>query len=240
MGVAVYDSLQSTNKTLLETAAGGQGEGTWIMAKVQTGGRGRQGRAWQSLPGNLHASTLVRAWHTDPAAASLSLVAAVALHRTIVAETSIAAARLRIKWPNDLVVDVGGEWRKLAGILLEREGAAVVIGFGVNLAHAPDLPDRKSACAADFGEAPDRRWFCLALGRKFTEELERWRTRGLGDTRHRWLDRAHPTGSPISVHVSADETASGTFDGIEPDGALRLCRPDGSIEVVRAGDVSLS
>ncbi len=240
MGVAVYDSLESTNKTLLESAAGGQGEGTWIMAKVQTGGRGRQGRAWQSLPGNLHASTLVRAWYTDPAPATLSLVAAVALHRTVVADTDIAAARLRIKWPNDLVVDVSGEWRKLAGILLEREGAAVVIGFGVNLAHAPDLSDRKVACAADFGEAPDPRWFCLALEQKFTQELERWRTRGPGDTRHRWLDRAHPIGSPLTIHVAPGESASGDFDGIEADGALRLRRSDGSLEIVRAGDVSLS
>ena len=238
MGITVYDSLESTNKTLLETAAGGPGEGTWIMAKVQTGGRGRQGRAWQSLPGNLHASTLVRAWYRDPSAATLSLVAAVALHRTIIMETNIAAALLRIKWPNDLVVDVGGEWRKLAGILLEREGAAVVIGFGVNLAHAPDLPDRKSACAADFGEAPDPRWFCVALERKFAQELERWRTSGPGDTRHRWLDRAYSLGTRLTVHASAQETITGTFDGIEPDGALRL-RTAAGVEVVRAGDVEL-
>ena len=133
------------------------------MAKFQTGGRGRHGRAWQSLAGNLHASTMVRAWHTDSSPATLSLVAAVALHRAIVAETGVPEPRLRIKWPNDLVVECAGEWRKLAGILLEREADAVAIGFGVNLAHAPDVPGRKVACAADFGEAPDARWLCTGL-----------------------------------------------------------------------------
>jgi BirA family biotin operon repressor/biotin-[acetyl-CoA-carboxylase] ligase len=54
-----------------------------------------------------------------------------------------------------------------------------------------------------------------------------------------WLARAHPIGTRLTVHSSADETASGTFDGIEPDGALRLRRADGSIDVIRAGDVEL-
>lgn len=239
MGIAVYESLESSNKTLLERAAAGLAEGAWIMAKIQTGGRGRHGRAWQSLPGNLHASTLVRAWHTDPSPATLSLVAAVALHRAIVAETRIPASQLRIKWPNDLVVDCAGEWRKLAGILLEREGDAVVIGFGANLAHAPDLGDRKVVCAADFGEIPEARWFCAALERKFAEEVGQWRTGAPADIQRRWLDRAHPVGTPLTVHASANEIVSGTFEGLEWDGALRLRTVDRGIETIRAGDVEL-
>ena len=238
MGVAVFDSLESTNKTLLQWAADGQDEGSWVLAKVQTGGRGRQRRAWQSLQGNLHASTLVRLRQDDPPGVTLSLVAAVALHRALLAQTDIASDRLRIKWPNDLVVSASGEWRKISGILLEREGNAVVVGLGVNLAAAPSLSDRQSACAADFGIAPDPRAFCLALGTIFAEEVGRWRIRGLADTRHRWLDRAHPTGTPLTVHASASETCSGTFDGIEADGALRL-RTESGIKLVRAGDVGV-
>jgi BirA family biotin operon repressor/biotin-[acetyl-CoA-carboxylase] ligase len=54
-----------------------------------------------------------------------------------------------------------------------------------------------------------------------------------------WLARAHPVGTPLTVHASSDATISGDFDGLEPDGALRLRLPDGSVEIVRAGDVSL-
>ena len=54
-----------------------------------------------------------------------------------------------------------------------------------------------------------------------------------------WLARAHPIGTRLWVHASADETVSRTFDGLEPDGALRLRRADGSLDIVRAGDVEL-
>ena len=237
MGIAAYDEVDSTNSTLLRQAAD-TGEGVWAMARRQTGGRGRQGRSWESVEGNLHASTLVRLRGGDPPAATLSLVAAVALHRTFLDATDIAPPRLRVKWPNDLIAHRGEEWGKIAGILLEREADVVVIGFGANLAFAPDLPGRAVANAADFGSAPTPLDFCFALELRFAEELERWRARGAADARRRWLDRAHPVGTPLTVHVSANEIATGTFDGIEPDGALRLRTAEG-ILVIRAGDVEL-
>ena len=174
----------------------------------------------------------------DPPPATLSLVAAVALHRAFIEATDIPSACLRIKWPNDLVVRRGDVWGKIAGILLERETNVIVAGFGANLAHAPTLPDRAIFSAADFGKAPEPVAFCFILGARFAEELARWRQRGPVDTRRRWLDRAMPTGTPLTVHVSAEESKSGTFAGIESDGALRLQTPDG-IDSVRAGDVDL-
>ena len=87
------------------------------------------GRAWESPAGNHYASGLVRLRPGDPDAATLALVAAVALYDTVVLWADAAA--IRLKWPNDLLV----AGAKLSGILLERTGDAVVIGFGVNLAH---------------------------------------------------------------------------------------------------------
>jgi BirA family biotin operon repressor/biotin-[acetyl-CoA-carboxylase] ligase len=69
--------------------------------------------------------------------------------------------------------------------------------------------------------------------------LDLWRESPPAMLAQAWLARAHPMGTRLTVHSSADETASGTFDGIEPDGALRLRRDDGIIEIVRAGDVEL-
>src|SRR3954468_5499421 len=111
----------STNDDVAVLAREGAPEGLWLRADRQTSGKGRQGRAWQSPPGNLHASTLVRLRPDDPPAPTLALVAAVALHEVVTPHAPAAT----IKWPNDLLVDGA----KLAGILLERQGDAVVVGF---------------------------------------------------------------------------------------------------------------
>src|SRR4030095_15125681 len=91
----------------------GEPEGLWLRAERQSRGRGRQGRQWDSPPGNLYASTLVRARPTDPPGAGLALVAAVALQELV--EAYANGLEVRIKWPNDLLV----AGAKISGILLE-------------------------------------------------------------------------------------------------------------------------
>lgn len=180
-----------------------------------------------SPPGNLHASTLVRLRTGDPAPATLALVAAVALHEA----ASLYADGLVLKWPNDLLA--GGS--KLAGILLEREGEAVVVGFGVNLAAHPDLADRPStSVAALAGAAPQPAAFAQALAEAFARWLARWRHDGVGPVRRRWLETAHPVGTAL-----ATPEGPGLFDGLDETGALRLRLPDGSVRTVHAGDVFL-
>jgi BirA family biotin operon repressor/biotin-[acetyl-CoA-carboxylase] ligase len=137
-----------------------------------------------------------------------------------------------LKWPNDLML-LG---KKLAGILLERSGDRVVVGFGVNLATAPELPDRKSA---SLGAAIAPKAFAPLLAASFARLAGLWRSSGAGLIGQAWLARAHPVGTELTVHAGPSETISGRFDGLEPDGALRLRRDDGSLEVVRAGDVDL-
>lgn len=216
-------------------AAAGEGEGLWLRADSQTGGRGRQGRAWQSHSGNLHASTLVRLRPGDPAAASLALVAAVALHETVAPFLAAAAQPPMLKWPNDLLL--GGA--KLAGILLEREGDAVAIGFGVNLAAAPEGLDRPATCVAEHAMAPPPDIFIRGLAEGFAARLAQWRAAGLEPTRLAWLERAHPTGTPLVVRDTGGEPLQGGFDGLTESGALRLRLADGACRVIQAGDVFL-
>nr|MDQ4087745.1 biotin--[acetyl-CoA-carboxylase] ligase [Pseudomonadota bacterium] len=202
-------------------------EGVWVRAERQTGGRGRQGRAWESPPGNLYASTLVRLRPDDPPAPTLALVAAVALHEAV----SLHAAAARIKWPNDITA--GGA--KLAGILLEREGEAVVVGFGVNLAHHPSSLERPvTSLDALTGEAPKPQALLETLACVFMPWLERWRSEGLAPIRDRWLKAAHPPGTPLMTPEGA-----GSFDGLDESGALRLLLHDGTHRIVHAGDVFL-
>lgn len=237
---------RSTNDDLAARARDGAPEGLWLRAERQWGGKGRQGRAWQSLRGNLHASTLVRLRPDDPPAPTLALVAAVALHETV----APLAPEVRIKWPNDLLLRVpakartqsGGAtglplsrehaaWAKVAGILLERHGEAVIVGFGVNLAHHPEGLERPTA---DLGGAEPPAAFLARLAAAFAGWLGRWRVEGLAPVRSAWLGAAHPLGTSLAI-----DDAQGNFDGLEESGALRLRLEDGSLRVVHAGDVFL-
>ncbi len=137
-----------------------------------------------------------------------------------------------LKWPNDVML-LG---KKLAGILLERSGDRVAVGFGVNLASAPKLSDRKGAA---LGRQVAPQAFAPLLAGSFARLLGLWRESAPRLLAQAWLARAHPIGTQLTVHSSAEETLSGRFDGIEPDGALRLRHDDGTLVIVRAGDVEL-
>ena len=224
----------STNDDLAGLARGGAPEGVWLRAECQLGGRGRQGREWQSPPGNLYASTLVRLRGGDPPAASLALAAAVALQEVVSAYAP--GSEIRIKWPNDLLASGA----KLSGILLERLDDAVIVGFGVNLAaHPEDVMRPATSIAALAGAAPDPAAFLEDLSAAFARWLARWRGEGIGPIRTAWLAAAHPPGTALSTHTASGAWVEGLFDGLEEDGALRLRLADGSSHVIHAGDVFL-
>jgi BirA family transcriptional regulator, biotin operon repressor / biotin---[acetyl-CoA-carboxylase] ligase len=207
-------------------------EGDWLVALEQSEGRGRHGRQWQSPAGNFHGSTLVTLQTLDPPAPSLSLVSGLALIEA--AQTLVPDAELLLKWPNDLLLGSA----KLGGILLERSGDRVVAGFGANLAAAPEIHDRPTATLpSDPLITPQA--FAPVIAASFARMLGTWRNLDTEAFANAWLSRAHPLGTPLSVHVSANEKIFGTFDGIEPGGALRLRLADGGVRVMHAGDVSL-
>jgi BirA family biotin operon repressor/biotin-[acetyl-CoA-carboxylase] ligase len=137
-----------------------------------------------------------------------------------------------LKWPNDLLLS----GKKLAGILLERSGDRVVAGFGVNLATGPDLGERP---AASLNGALLPTAFAPLLAASFTRWLQFWRSNDRSALVRAWERRGHMPGTSLAVHVSPTEIARGRFGGLEPDGALRLLRDDGRIDVIRAGDVEL-
>lgn len=147
-------------------------------------------------------------------------------------DVAVPSQPLMLKWPNDVLL--GGA--KLAGILLERSGDRVVAGFGVNLATAPTVDDRHTASLPGTVR-PEA--FAPLLAASFTRLLQLWRSSESSALVRAWEQRAHLAGTKLSVHASADETVTGRFAGLQPDGALRLILDDGRIEVIRAGDVEL-
>lgn len=207
-------------------------EGDWLVALRQDSGKGRHGRVWESTEGNFFGSTLVQLRPSDPPAPSLALVAGLALIEAV--EIEAPGAALSLKWPNDLMLGDA----KLAGILLERSSDRIVAGFGVNIAVAPALPNRKTASLNGIRDIEPQA-FAPVLAGKFAQLLSVWRASELAQFAQAWMARAHPIGTPLEVHSGPGERVGGTFDGIEPDGAMRLRRSDGTIDVIRAGDVHL-
>lgn len=227
----------STNADLLERLRAGEQvvEGNWLVADRQTAGRGRQGRGWFDGHGNFMGSTVVRTSAGDPSAHTLSLVTGIALHETV--RPFCPDDRMPVlKWPNDVLVSGA----KLSGILLEATGHAVVVGIGVNLKQAPDLPDRATIALSSFGPAPDRDFFAGELARNFADILQRWRTYGLEPILRQWSALATPEGTPLSVHEPGGALIAGQFAGLAEDGSLRLRLADGTSRAIHAGDVTLA
>ena len=180
------------------------------------------------LDGNFAGSTLVVLRNDDPAPQTLSLASGLALIEAL--EVAIPGQSLILKWPNDLLLDGA----KLAGILLERSGDRVAVGFGINLATAPPIAGRATA---SLGAALSPKAFAPLLAGSFARALSAWRSEPPELLADRWLERAHPVGTELTVHVDSGNQITGRFEGLAADGALLLRTEQGAIETIRAGDV---
>jgi BirA family biotin operon repressor/biotin-[acetyl-CoA-carboxylase] ligase len=227
----VHDSLPSTQTLAIELAEQGEPGGLALLARRQTQGRGRAGRAWQSQPGNLHLSVLLRPAGPAREIAGHALLAAVALHE---AATHHAPGRpLRLKWPNDLME----EGAKLAGILAEASldpagGIAhLVLGFGVNLAHAPEVEGRAVACLGPI--LPEE--FCATLIGRLAHWHEIRAEHGFSPIRAAWEERGPPRGTVLTLR-QGDNPVTGRYEGLAEDGGLRLATAEGP-RIFHAGEV---
>ncbi len=179
-------------------------------------------------------STVVNLRGSDPLPQTLALVAGLAAHDTVTA----SAPQLRdlfLKWPNDLLI--GGA--KLGGILLERQGDAVVVGIGLNLAQAPQVSDRDTASLKELGFAVPRDVFAANLAARFSDAVDRWHYGEWALLRQQWISRALPTGTLVSVKDRDHGTIMGAFAGIDDDGVALLRLADGAVRAIHAGDIDM-
>jgi BirA family biotin operon repressor/biotin-[acetyl-CoA-carboxylase] ligase len=237
LAVTHLAEIGSTNAEALSRAASNAPE-QWIVADKQISGRGRRGRQWISEPGNLYSTVLFY----DPAPPVLSpqicFVAALALHDAVIdLAPSIDAERLRLKWPNDVLLD----GKKLVGILVEGASAgakqAVVVGIGVNCTHHPSDAAYPATDLQSSGIAASPEQVFLRLAERMMDRLAQWqRGKQFTLTREAWLARAGGIGTEIEVRLP-ERSLRGTFDAIDADGALVLGLPGGHSELIRAGDV---
>ena len=230
-----WSVLGSTNDRLREQARGGAPAWTAVLAREQVGGRGRGGRRWESLTGNLHLSVLLPEAGARPGLLPLACGVAVA---ECLGGWGLAA---ELKWPNDVLV----RGSKLAGVLVEAGSTAgriqdVVAGVGVNLERVPALAAEAAQPATSVraltGRAPG-----LALAASdLLRALAAWHARLLAEPAAvlaAWRERSVPWwGETVEVR-SAGQGLRGRLAGLEPDGALLLELPGGARERVTAGEM---
>lgn len=240
-----FDEIDSTNAEGMRLAGAGETGPLWIWARTQTLGRGRSGRIWTSVPGNLYASLLTRLDCPPDSVHQLSLLTGVAAHdaiRSAALRTGAALAGLRLKWPNDVLI---GE-AKLAGILPEStrvpgpsHALIAVVGIGINLAGRPEGIGRTATDLAAHGCPIEPADMLGRLAAAMADWLGRWDNgAGFERVRKAWLQRAGPPGERISVNTGR-ELVEGSFLGIDAQGALVLRDLSGARHRFTYGDVTL-
>lgn len=230
-----YEELSSTNDEAKRLAHEGAAEGTVVIAERQTAGRGRRGRAWASVPGNLFLSVVLRP-RIAPAAAP-PLAPAIGLAVALAVE-DVAPLAAELKWPND--VRVGG--RKVAGVLTESMVAgsslnAVIAGIGLNVgAELPaELAEIATTLSREAVRNVRRSEVEEALLARIADVYGRFLAGGFPALHDEWSERDCLKGQPVTIDAGGSRV-EGEGRGIAEDGAYLVRTASGETRVT-AGEV---
>jgi BirA family biotin operon repressor/biotin-[acetyl-CoA-carboxylase] ligase len=241
----VRDEVGSTNDEVRHLLEDTDERGPlWLRAESQTGGRGRHGRAWTSVKGNLYTSGLFPISPEPLFGAQLGFAAALSIAEAI--DVYAPQAEITLKWPNDVLVGSA----KISGILLETgqtDGQGwVIVGIGINLlSHPKDTPYPATHLLEHMSEAdlsgPEPKFTgadaVLAL---LSARFEYWREtlmqEGFAQLGQAWTDRAQGLGERANIRL-ADRSFEARLIGLGPNGELQVQRDNGTIENIFAGDV---
>ncbi|MFL5813884.1 MAG: biotin--[acetyl-CoA-carboxylase] ligase [Bdellovibrionia bacterium] len=238
---SVIDECESTNDLAKKLAEAGAPHGTWISTRRQTAGRGRLGRKWETIEGNLFLSIIARmapseSWSWVPMATAIAI--AETLHEFN------PKLEVKIKWPNDLWI----EGSKLGGILCEATGTKsssfIVIGIGLNCVRAPEGLDQKTISLTEFLSARGQRIEVTAdeirqpLISSILEILGDLQTRGSAVLLERYNAHAALSSGTAIEWVADGRTHAGIVDGVGPSGEL-LVRENGLALKLYAEDVKV-
>lgn len=230
--VQLLQSIPSTNTELLKRAGEGAASGTCLAAEIQTAGRGRRGRVWQSALGRSLTFSLL--WRFDRGVAQmsgLSLVVGLAIARAL---SGLGAIGVKVKWPNDIVVGP----RKLAGILIETQGdmlgpTAAVIGVGVNIRLADGLRNAIDQPVTDMESLVpfvSRNRVLARLLAELVPLLDAFNAQGFAPMRDEWRGYHALQGLAIDVKEAGRADYAAIVQDVAADGSL----------VVRVGSETLS
>ena len=242
--IRLYDRLDSTNSEARRLAQAGETGPVWIQALEQTAGRGRRGRAWTGLTGNVFITGLVTLTATPQEAANLSFACALAVADT--ADRWVDPVQVAVKWPNDVLI----HGVKTSGILLESwPGPAagtlqLALGMGLNVAAAPPAADleRPATCLAAHLRAgaalPSAQEAGAVLAACAMGWIETWQQSGFAAIRTAWTARAAGLGRPATARLPSGEI-TGTLRGLADTGELLLEDTGGTVHRIAAADIFL-
>jgi len=233
-----HETIGSTMEECRRLAGEGAPEGSLVWAEEQTAGRGRRGRGWASPPGNLYLSLLLRPGLPPADGAKLGFVAALAMGGALAALLPDGEERVRLKWPNDLLIDGA----KTGGILLEGQPGPdgrlswVILGIGVNVRSFPSDTPYPATSLQAVGGPSDPALLLAGFAQRFPECYDSFRRNGFGPIRAAWMSRAAGISQAIVVRLER-ETVTGRFSTLDEEGRLWLELADGSRRGFTAGDV---
>jgi len=240
--IEVVESTGSTNADLLARALAGEPEGAVLAAEEQRAGRGRMGRRWTAPPRAALTFSLLLKPAVPPARLGwLPLLTGVAVAAAV---TTVTGVETRLKWPNDLLAADA----KLAGILAEAAGDAVVVGIGLNVSTEPaEFPSPRpgalpaTSLRAAGATAPSREGILLAILEGFERWYRAWQQAG-GDPdrsglRPEYIRLSATIGRTVRAELPGGQALSGPAVGVDSDGRLLVFLSSGSEVAVAAGDV---
>jgi BirA family transcriptional regulator, biotin operon repressor / biotin---[acetyl-CoA-carboxylase] ligase len=235
-----YFKAASTNKIAFDRGHAGDPHGTVVIAEEQTAGRGRAGRAWHSeKTSGIYVTVLLRPSISPILAPLITMVAGLAVRDAVLEETGLAPD---LRWPNDLLM----AGKKFCGILTEMHAEPdrvrfVIVGMGVDVNHA-SMPAALSGIATSLRMVTGRTHSRLQILTRLLRKLETYYNRFVAEGPAPILARftevsSYARGKRVRITTGAD-TYTGTTEGLDPSGLLRVRRDDGRCEVVISGDVA--
>lgn len=222
-----FDLLNSTQTEAEKTQ---YHAGDIVSAITQTGSYGRRGRAWQAPKGNLY-FTMVEDYHDPVQLESLPYVVGLGLYDAVAPFLS-DADMMRVKWPNDILI----EGKKLSGILIEIRDDRLLIGVGVNVAAAPQT-DQPVACVNDYAViAVDNMQLLQSFLTAYDVWLHKAQQHGFAAIRDTWLERAAFKGDQVTARLANGDVLTGIFESLDAHGALVL-RGEKAHHTVTSADI---
>lgn len=239
--VRILDSVASTNIVLMQAALEGAVDGTVMCAEHQSAGKGRRGRYWHAvLGGSLTFSVLWRFENGLQSLAGLSLAVGLAIARAINRHTLHA---VRLKWPNDVLVD----YRKLAGILVEVQGdlhgsAFAVVGIGLNVRMSPeqrDVVDQAVVDLYEMGVTVSRNQLLADCLQELHLMLTLFRAQGFSALRADWMAIDAYADKAVTLKLPDSKDVVGVAAGVDETGAFLLRDTQSGIKAYSGGEISL-
>lgn len=252
MITAHYDEIDSTNLQARRLARLNPDRAVLVSARTQSAGRGRLGRTWQSPAGGAWFSLAWPCRHGVGAYGPASLVVGLAIHKLLAAQYDLPDERLKIKWPNDLLLDD----RKVGGILCEWQEAVrpttsqgvLIVGVGLNLAidmgvlptevrdRAGTLLEGGAAQGEQVEHPPDVRAFVNMAGDRLASTLAAFETSGFDDTTHAALVARLAWCGRVVRLQAGPRLLIGQLRGIDPAGRLEVVA-DGHVHRLDSGEI---